>query len=486
MQVDTHLGWRGVVLAVAALAAVAPASADRIPLPESPARGVRPEAFPSAPPRDTQPVPEEILARRDKLTLADVLEVALANDPQTRIAWRDARAKVDAVGSAKADYWPQLDGIVGVTRAQNAIQGGRFTSLLTTYGPGAALDWILLDFGERAGAVGSARREALAAVWAHGAAVQSTLLRTIEAFVSFVEAKANLVAATTSRDEAQTNLEAAERRRDAGVATIADVLQAKTALSRATLDVQTIAGSIGSRKGALATAMGLPANVPFDVAELPAEIAFAKPQETAEALIDRATASRPDLAAARERWKAAGEEIRAARGTWLPKLDLTGAYNRNYYEPALFASSATTWSVGLTLRIPVFDGLRAHYEIARARENEGLAAAEARSTEEDVISEVWASWYDLESAAQRVETSKDLLASASESVDVARGRYTEGVGTLLDLLSAQSAVASARAEGIGARADWLVAAARLLYATGGLTGIEAIPAAASQPSEGTP
>src|SRR6185503_7221568 len=88
----------------------------------------------------------------------------------------------------------------------------------------------------------------------------------------YVGAKANLAAAQISRDEAKTNLDAAQGLRDAGVATIADVLQAKTALSQATLTSLTVAGSIGSLRGALATAMGIPANVPFDVEDLPAQV----------------------------------------------------------------------------------------------------------------------------------------------------------------------------------------------------------------------
>ena len=92
-----------------------------------------------------------------------------------------------------------------------------------------------------------------------------------------------------------------------------------------------------------------------------------------------------------------------------------------------------------------------------------------------MINDVWTNWYDVKTAAQRMETSKDLLESATESEQVALGRYKEGVGSLLDLLTAQSALASARAQEIAARADWLVAAARLSHSTGGLTGPEALP-----------
>jgi outer membrane protein TolC len=427
------------------------------------------------PSEEARSVPDEIVARRDHLTLVDVLDVALRNDPSTQIAWRDARSKADALGAAKADWWPNLDVIVAATRAKTAVQGGQFTLTQTTYGPGAALSYLLADFGQRSGNVASAKDTALAAVWAHGAAVQATVLRTIEAYVAYLDAKAQLAAARITEDEAATNLDAAEKRRDAGLATIADVLQGRTQRSQAKLVAQTIEGSIGSLRGALATAMGLPANVAFEVGELPAQVPVVNFGDAVDALIDQALGRRPDLAAAREAWLSSKADVTATRGAWLPKLSLTGNLNRNYYDPSLYADKIDTWSVGVVLRIPVFNGLRNKYEIAQAREDEARAEAAARLVEQSVINDVWTNWYDVKTAAQRMETSKDLLESATESEQVALGRYKEGVGSLLDLLTAQSALASARAQEIAARADWLVAAARLIHSTGGLTGPEALP-----------
>src|SRR5207247_862518 len=78
--------------------------------------------------------------------------------------------------------------------------------------------------------------------------------------------KALLVAQLTTLKEAQANLQAAEERHRVGLATIADVLQAKTALSRAQLTLETTQGALQTTRGALALSRGLPANVPYDVA----------------------------------------------------------------------------------------------------------------------------------------------------------------------------------------------------------------------------
>src|SRR4030095_11206860 len=84
----------------------------------------------------------------------------------------------------------------------------------------------------------------------------------------------------------------------------------------------------------------------------------------------------------------------------------------------------------------------------------------------------------------RFATAQDLLAAADESARVAAGRYQEGVGSILDLLAAQSALANARAQRILARADWLLALARLSHDTGTLAaeGPVPLPASTTSPS----
>jgi outer membrane protein TolC len=72
----------------------------------------------------------------------------------------------------------------------------------------------------------------------------------------------------------------------------------------------------------------------------------------------------------------------------------------------------------------------------------------------------------MQTAARRVNTADDLLASASQSAEVALGRYKAGVGSILDLLTAQSALADARAQAIETRWIWRTALARLAHDIG--------------------
>ena len=79
---------------------------------------------------------------------------------------------------------------------------------------------------------------------------------------------------------------------------------------------------------------------------------------------------------------------------------------------------------------------------------------------------MFSSYYALQTSARRVRTADDLIASAEQSNDVALGRYRAGVGTVLDLLSAQSALASARAQRVDARLAWSVSLAQLAHDAG--------------------
>ena len=116
--------------------------------------------------------------------------------------------------------------------------------------------------------------------------------------------------------------------------------------------------------------------------------------------------------------------------------------------------------------MPLFTGYAASYGLQQAQLELGVAQTQVQSLEQQVILQVWTSYYALETATRRLATSRDLLASAEESERVALGRYKEGVGTIIDLLVAQARLADARAQEIQARADWFTALARLARDTG--------------------
>jgi outer membrane protein TolC len=134
--------------------------------------------------------------------------------------------------------------------------------------------------------------------------------------------------------------------------------------------------------------------------------------------------------------------------------------------PGDVANYQTNWATRLLVTVPLFSGFANEYEMLRTSEELEAARAQVATLEQQAILQVWTSYYALETATRRIATSRDLLASAEESERVAFARYREGVGTILDLLVTQAALANARATEVQARTDWFVSLARLARDTG--------------------
>jgi len=87
----------------------------------------------------------------------------------------------------------------------------------------------------------------------------------------------------------------------------------------------------------------------------------------------------------------------------------------------------------------------------------------------NVTQDVWSGYYNLESANQQLATTTDLLKTAEQNLEVSMGRYKAGVGSIVDVLTAQTALATARQVRINAELGWFVARAQLAFALGRLS-----------------
>lgn len=409
-------------------------------------------------------VPADLGVRIQRLTLADIVDLGLRNNPSTRISWANARAAAATYGSARGAYFPTIDGQVTATRLQTTATEGRAAVEQSVLEPSLSLAYQLFDFGGRSGSVREAREALYAAGFTHNAVLQDVVLQIQVAYFQYVANRGLVAAQRTTLEEARANLEAAEERRRVGVATIADVLQARTFFSQAQLDVQRTEGSVLTSRGALALSLGYPANLPYDIDTAAAGRPVGQLADSVETLINQALDQRPDLAAARASYEAARARVSQFRAERLPSLQLSAAGGRTY-APRI-PDGANSYSLALGLRIPIFAGLSRAYDQLSAQADADAAVVRAEALGQQVAFEVFSSYYDLQTAARSVRAAGDLVASAEQSSEVARARYREGVGSVLDLLSAQSALASARAQEVQSRLDWNSALARLTHDVG--------------------
>ncbi len=398
------------------------------------------------------------------LTLADVVDIALRNSPDTRLSWAQARAAADVYGSSKGQLYPTLSANLDFNRSLTAATPVRSGVERSQYGPSLSLAYTVLDFGGRSGSIDVARQTAVAADLTHNATVENTIFQVESAAFGYLATRSERDAEQAAVNEATAALDAANERHRVGLATIADVLQAQTARSEALLQLETLEGALQIARGTLAVAMGVPANTPFEIPQVPATDSVHFVAQSVDSLINAAVRNRPELASARAAAAAASSAIRVTRSAYLPALGFsaTGANNRSSFS----GLGGRTYSLNFGLQIPLFSGFSNQYDVHAASEDYQAALARADATKQQVIQQVFTSYYTLRTATDRVHTSADLLASATQSETVARERYREGVGSIVDLLVAQSALATARAQSVESRWQWRTALAQLAHDVG--------------------
>lgn len=391
------------------------------------------------------------------LSLPDVVNLALCNNPQTREVWASSRVQAAQVGASEGSYLP------GLSLSASGNRNSPGTSQRTL---GLTLSYLLYDFGTRAANLENARQLLAAASATQDSTVQTVFLAAVQAYYQTQAAQAVLNAAHEAERAAKQSFAAAEARYLAGSATPADKLQAQTAYSQATLNRITANGNLKKTGGALANIIGLNANHDVSLAAANTEVVPASFDQNVNALIEEAKRQRPDLIAAEAQVKAAEASADAARAAGKPSISLNASTNQINSAGMNTRGS----SLGVSISVPLFAGYAPTYRVRAAEAQVEAQQARTERVRLQVALDVWNAYQNLVTATQSLRTTSDLLGSAEQSERVALGRYQAGVGNMLDVLNAQSALASARQQRIQSMLDWNIGRAALAQAMGNLDG----------------
>ena len=167
-----------------------------------------------------------------------------------------------------------------------------------------------------------------------------------------------------------------------------------------------------------------------------------------------------------------GDE-RAARAGTRPRLDLVAVGQMQYQNDTFtgFGDSdewRRSWSTGLSLQVPLFDGLRTHARVAQAREARRRILLQADQLDRTIKHEVQRAWMDVDAAGQRLRAREGSVGQARLGLEDVDARYRTGAGTQLEVLDAQLTLLQAESEYARARRDQAVAIVALERAVGAL------------------
>lgn len=428
------------------------------------------------------------------LAIEELIDIGLKNNPLTQIAWQAAKAAAYQWKVSQSDLYPRVDfqetlelihrtfGSQSVGSSSSTLVGTgtntNTTNINTSSVQGSfnsnqilitdlMASFLLFDAGGRNANIESFRQALIAANWLNNQTLQDVILSIINAYYILLSDQALYEAKLQDLKDAKTNLEAAEHLHEAGIKTKVDVLRAQSDYVNTELQLAQINGNIQTARGDLATAIGIPANSQFKVAELPTNLKFNKIDIELDELVEIATDNRPDLAAAHAEYLSKKADIITAVSAGLPTLSVDGDIQHFHYIHNSILDG-TVYTGQLFLNVPIFQGF---FHVNRARRARALAAEALAQVEEKkstIFQDVVRSYYSHTTAVETVRFSEEFLKYAQESYDAILSNYKEGVSTILDLLAVQGTLSNARSTRITAKTQWAISLATLAHATGTL------------------
>ena len=139
-------------------------------------------------------------------TLSELVNIAEQNNPETRVAWENAKARAADVGIAQSTLYPTLAAaVLAQTIRADVFFGNSFQrQTIETLSPGFQLDYIIFDFGRRSQEISASKSHLLAANFQFNDTHRSVIFQVMQSYYRLLETKGRQDAAVANLEDAQT------------------------------------------------------------------------------------------------------------------------------------------------------------------------------------------------------------------------------------------------------------------------------------------
>jgi len=444
----------------------------------------KPPSVPSRPwfapdtgtPRTQQRVENTPIDSGHIYTLPELVDMAERYNPDTRAAWEAAKIRGRNLRIAESELLPSLAAVASAdTGRQKILFGDAFVrQTMSLFTPYLTVNYTILDFGARGSRIAEARDELFAANFAFNSVHLEIVFETSRRYYRLLNALGLQTAAQVNLQNAETLEKAIHARMNAGLATITDELEAKSAAAEAGFQLEAAVGQVDIARGDLLTMLGAR---PLDGLQVQALSDIQVPlsvKEAPEAAIERALVERPELLQRAAEERAAAQHIRGARSAYVPTLSFSGLgggqriYGQQDQLAGVYQGPSETWNVSLGLQWNIFDGGRREAELARSRDETRQAQANTKRTEDDVEQQVWTAYIELRTAFRQRAAAIAFLTASQSAYDSSVKSYDLGLRSVVDVVTAQRILAEALSQDVTARTEVLIQLANLSYRTGDL------------------
>ncbi len=402
-------------------------------------------------------------------TFQRALEQALAHNPDTELARHRIAAAQAGLQQANAAFWPRLQFQSSYTRTDNPMLV--FGSILNQRAYSSSLNFndvpdvddlnarglltVPLYTGGRNKAGREAAKANTEAARQDNEAVRNALgFEVARGFYTVLKTREFIRAAEAAVDSFQTNLAIANKRLEAGALLKTDVLDLDVRLAQAREDLVRARNANALATRSLRNLLGIETE-DFEVADTAPSVAAPDSADFSR---------RAELAAARQRERAAEEQARGASSGYLPRLSAFGSLDYDYGWK--FENGGGSYTAGGLLQWDLWDGNLTRAKVREARANLDAAREEQRKLRLALDLEVEQARLELKAASERLEVTRQAVAQASESANLTRARFEQGAALATQLMDAETALVGARVRRAEAQADQRIAQAALRKAVG--------------------
>jgi outer membrane protein TolC len=387
----------------------------------------------AAPPTPQAPAP-----------LTFTLEGALRRAKQENALLKAAVARVEErrslITTARADALPQLTALGDYTRTRDVSllnspfgdslgpAAANFIAPRNIYTTQLSLSQPIFAWGKLSGAVDVAKVGEAEAKASFTTSELDILHGVAKAYLGVLNAQAQLDVVQVRKDTAKKLLEDIQNKLDAQSATRLDLLRAQAELEGVEPEALQAQANYQHAVELLNGQLGLDPRTPLALETLPDA-----PKGSVSS-----SGTRSELQQLDEQEKALKINDRILASDLRPRLDFNASYGWMAKQTnLLFQDPYDTWRVSLTLKVPIFDGLRTSGRRAQNRAQLEQVRQTRIDTERQVQVQQQSAQRELGKAQALLEAATKAHDAGMEALRVSRDSFQEGLISSLDLLQAE-------------------------------------------------
>ena len=343
----------------------------------------------------------------ESLSLAELIDIALKNNPETQKAWASTKQAQAALGIAKSANYPTLDAKGSVNHGKEVKFPNGPNTVYTFGSAELCLNYLLYDFGERSASIQAMKESLKAAHWASDFTIQQVIYKVSASYYEYLHAEELLKTYESSLKDAKLILGSADELYKAGLRCVTDLNTSKAEVAQLHMDAAQQKARVAVAYGKLMTNLGLAIEIKLQVQTSPEAIQYPLFSEGISQLIAVAEEQRADLLAKKAKLAEMAQRVKKAQRAPLPKL--RGLGQGGWLEYTKHQGSGYNYNVGVALEVPIFRGFEYTYNKRLALADEEITAAELKELHEAIALEVLTYSESVKAAQESLKWSDEYM-----------------------------------------------------------------------------